>query len=97
MYYLSILDVLPRPALSKDPGFDRMYVGETVRFTCNVAVASDWEYMWYKDGLDLSKTGETIRIELDPTSGGKYSCRATRSEITLTDFSEEKPLEVLGR
>lgn len=74
-----------------------MYVGETVNFTCNVNVSSGWEFKWYKDGNYLSETSETISIYLDSYNGGKYSCQATRSETTSTEFSEVIPQDVLGR
>lgn len=74
-----------------------MYVGETVNFTCNVDVSTGWEYQWHKDGRYLPETNKTISIHLNPSSGGKYSCEASRSETTGTDVSEKITQEVLGR
>lgn len=91
------LEKTPDPALSKDPTFNPMYVGETVNFTCKVHVASGWKYQWYKDGEVHPDTSETISLHLDPSDGGNYSCKATRGEMTSTDISEEIPQDVLGK
>lgn len=94
--YLSILGNTPKPTLSKKPGLNPMYVGETVTFTCKVNVSSGWEYKWYKDGKVLTPTKETINIHLDLSDGGNYSCDAIRGELTTTDHSEEMTQYVLG-
>ncbi|XP_071332393.1 cell adhesion molecule CEACAM5 isoform X2 [Trachinotus anak] len=86
----------PVPTMSRGPDFNPMYVGETVNFICNVDVSSGWNYQWYKDGNDLSlpATSKTISIPLSLSHGGKYSCKATRSEKTSTDHSAEISLDV---
>ncbi|KAE8293501.1 hypothetical protein D5F01_LYC08613 [Larimichthys crocea] len=71
-----------------------MYTGETVKFTCNVDIASGWSYQWYKDGKELSETSETISISLQPSDKSKYSCVAIRGQTT-TDYSEEISQNVL--
>ncbi|XP_044065660.1 basement membrane-specific heparan sulfate proteoglycan core protein isoform X2 [Siniperca chuatsi] len=86
----------PKPTFSKDPGFNPMYVGETVKFTCKVDVSSGWEYDWYKDGHYLLATSKTHHeIHLGPSDGGNYWCKATRGETTSTDESEKIPQGVL--
>lgn len=97
MNCLSVLDNIPKATLNKDAGFNPMYVGETVNFTCNVGVSSGWKYQWLKDRTNLPETSKTISIYLGPSNGGNYSCLATRSETTSTEISEEIPQDVLGR
>uniref|UniRef100_A0A3Q3F0I9 Titin-like n=1 Tax=Labrus bergylta TaxID=56723 RepID=A0A3Q3F0I9_9LABR len=87
----------PKPTLHKVPVFNRMYVGETVNFTCIVDVSSGWEYQWYKDGGDLPATSKSNAIRLDRSNAGKYSCMATRGKSMSTDVSEEMQLDVLGK
>ncbi|XP_056240199.1 titin isoform X1 [Seriola aureovittata] len=93
---IMVYENTPEPTVSKDPDFNPMYVGETVNFTCNVAVASGWSYWWYKDGNDLSPptTSKTISIPLSLSDGGEYSCQATRSGKTSTNVSAEISQEV---
>ncbi|XP_051280945.1 titin [Dicentrarchus labrax] len=88
---INVYENLPKPTLSKVPGFNEMFVGETVIFTCNVDVSTGWNYQWYKDGKDLTKTDKTLSIPLGLSNGGKYSCMATRGEVTSTDISDEIP------
>lgn len=73
-----------------------MYAGEMVNFTCNVDVSSDWEYEWLKDGA-VVRAGDGISIRLDSAAGGKYSCRASRSETTTTMPSVEISQDVIGK
>uniref|UniRef100_A0A3Q3LP34 Immunoglobulin superfamily member 1-like n=1 Tax=Mastacembelus armatus TaxID=205130 RepID=A0A3Q3LP34_9TELE len=91
---VSVYGNTPKPTLKKDYGYNVMYVGERVRFTCTVDVASGWTYQWYKDGKELSYTTKNITIPLGLSDGGKYSCKAARGATTLTGSSEEIPLEV---
>ncbi|KAM8754905.1 hemicentin-1 [Acanthopagrus schlegelii] len=92
---VEVYDNTPKPTLSKNPAFNPMYVGEAVNFTCNVDVASGWEYLWYKDGEKLPGTSRTIGFPLSLSNGGKYSCKANRGDATRTDFSKEKQQDVL--
>ncbi|XP_008302306.1 titin-like [Stegastes partitus] len=90
---VSVYDNVPTPTLSKD-GFNSMYVGETVNFTCKVTVSSGWTYQWYKDEKALTHTSPTVSIFLGLPDEGMYSCKATRGE-TETKFSEKKQQDVL--
>nr|XP_020490707.1 titin-like [Labrus bergylta] len=92
---VTVYDNTPKPTLHKVPVFNRMYVGETVNFTCIVDVSSGWEYQWYKDGGDLPATSKSNAIRLDRSNAGKYSCMATRGKSMSTDVSEEMQLDVL--
>lgn len=96
MNCLFILENIPTPKVTQDPSFNLMYTGETVKFTCNVDIASGWSYQWYKDGKELSETSETISISLQPSDKSKYSCVAIRGQ-TITDYSEEISQNVLGK
>ncbi|XP_067096977.1 Fc receptor-like protein 5 [Osmerus mordax] len=80
---LSVYDEKPKPQLSRDPGFEVMYVGESVTFTCKVNVSTGWEYLWYKDSQgtplpisDTSQSSYTIKTEL--SHAGTYWCRVRR-------------------
>ncbi|KAM6929339.1 basement membrane-specific heparan sulfate proteoglycan core protein [Lycodopsis pacificus] len=86
---------VPKPTMNKVPGFNPMYVGETVNLKCNVDVSSGWMYQWYKDEIALGATNETNSIHLALSDQGKYRCKATRGEIISTDFSEEIQQDVL--
>ncbi|XP_035512107.1 hemicentin-1-like [Morone saxatilis] len=88
---IKVYENIPKPTLSKVPGFNEMFAGETVKFTCNVDVSTGWNYRWYKDGKDLTETNKTISIRLGLSDGGKYFCMATRGEVTSTDISDEIP------
>ncbi|XP_054464456.1 carcinoembryonic antigen-related cell adhesion molecule 5 [Anoplopoma fimbria] len=92
---VTVYENIPTPTVNKVPGFNPMYVGETVTLNCKVDVSSGWEYQWYKYGIELPSTNETNSIYLALSDRGKYSCKATRSEIILTDFSEEIQQNVL--
>ncbi|XP_027144315.1 hemicentin-1 [Larimichthys crocea] len=89
-----VYENIPTPKVTQDPSFNLMYTGETVKFTCNVDIASGWSYQWYKDGKELSETSETISISLQPSDKSKYSCMAIRGQTT-TDYSEEISQNVL--
>ncbi|XP_070695542.1 basement membrane-specific heparan sulfate proteoglycan core protein [Pempheris klunzingeri] len=91
---ITVYENVPKPTLSKNPGFKQMYAGETVNFTCNVDVSSGWEYHWYRDGDDLRDTDKTISVQLSPSNRGPYVCMATRS-TTSTESSEEITQEIL--
>lgn len=97
MNCLFTADVIPKPTVEKVPAYNVMYTGETVSFTCNVKVATGWKYAWYKDDQDLPDTDQTIRINLDSSNMGSYSCMASRGEITETDMSDGIQQTVRGK
>ncbi|KAM9341839.1 Fc receptor-like protein 5 [Pholidichthys leucotaenia] len=88
-------DTLPKPSLTKKPGFHSMYVGESVTVTCSVLVSSGWRHQWYKDGKSLPGTSETLSFTLDHSYKGEYHCKATRSTATSTRDSNTITLNVL--
>ena len=78
-----------------------MYVGESVTFSCGVDVPSSWEYLWFKDGAQLtsdsSKSDYTISSPA-PSDGGLYTCKARRGKHEL--FAEESrnvSLNIVGK
>ncbi|XP_035864206.1 carcinoembryonic antigen-related cell adhesion molecule 5-like isoform X4 [Sander lucioperca] len=92
---VTVYEKTPKPTVSKVPGFNPMYVGETVNFTCKVHVSSGWKYEWYRDGNKLPDTNETISIHLGISEKGEYWCKATRGETTSTNISEKIQQDVL--
>ncbi|CAJ1085138.1 titin [Xyrichtys novacula] len=91
---IKVYDNIPKPTLRKTPGFDPMYVGETVNFTCKVDVSTDWEYHWYKDTYDQPRSDQPTSFPVGLSDKGKYMCQATRGKTTSTDFSDEIHLNV---
>ena len=78
-----------------------MYVGESVTFSCGVDVPSSWEYLWFKDGTQLtsdsSKSDYTISSPA-PSDGGLYTCKARRGKHEF--FAEESrnvSLNIIGK
>ena len=101
LFYLT--DEKPKPQLTRDPGFEVMYVGESVTFTCKVNVSAGWEYLWYKDSqgtplpnTDTSQTSYTIKTEL--SHAGTYWCRVRRgSQPFHSEYSVDIPLKTQGK
>ncbi|KAJ8017357.1 hypothetical protein DPEC_G00017020 [Dallia pectoralis] len=91
----------PIASLLQSPGFEVMYVGEGVSFSCNVSQSSGWQYMWFKDSqiTDLTKTGYsqtsyTIK-SASLKDSGTYSCRATRGNPPFnSQYSQTIKMEV---
>lgn len=82
--------------LHKDPAFDTMFAGERVILTCNMNVPANMEYNWIRNGIKFSiETGNSIPVPLVASSGGTYSCQATRGATEVT--SEERLLRVIGQ
>ncbi|XP_056278742.1 titin-like isoform X2 [Pseudoliparis swirei] len=86
---ITVYENTPKPTVNKVPGFNPMYVGETVNLNCKVDVSSGWKYQWFRDGIELPATTDTHSISLALAGQGKYWCKATRGEFISTDFSEE--------
>lgn len=95
--FIACLENVPKATLKRDPDLHRMYVGETVNFTCNAGGAAGWQYQWRKDGIDLHEKGETIAVDLQPSAAGRYSCLASRGRMTSTEISEEIKQDVASK
>lgn len=82
--------------LRKDPAFDTMFVGEVVSFTCKMNVPANMTYNWFRDGTIFStESGSNVTFPLVASSGGKYSCQATRGAKEV--MSEEILQRVIGQ
>ncbi|XP_056897870.1 hemicentin-1 isoform X2 [Takifugu flavidus] len=86
---VTVYENVPKATLKKDSDLNPMYVGETVNFTCNVGVATGWQYQWHKDGMALNETDKTYSMDLQPSAAGRYSCLASRGSMTSTEMSGE--------
>ncbi|XP_023188510.1 titin-like isoform X1 [Xiphophorus maculatus] len=84
----------PKPGLTKSPTFP-MYPGESINFTCDVAMYSGWEYEWYHKGVKIpSFSSKTITIgPVTHGDRGDYRCLAKRGQLR-TDQSDPVSLEV---
>lgn len=88
----------PTPTLSRNPPLNRMYVGETVSFTCAVYISSGWTYKWYRDDSEISgaEPTPTLSIRLGLSDAGKYSCKALRGNGSETHSSDKLTQAVDG-
>ncbi|XP_059190177.1 titin [Centropristis striata] len=96
---LKVHDENPTVKLMQDPEYKVMFPGESVSFSCHINVSTGWEYLWYKDGSQLTASGNKYPISsVGTTDKGSYTCRATRGSgpSFLTDFSQARRLEVEG-
>ncbi|XP_046896066.1 hemicentin-2-like isoform X2 [Hypomesus transpacificus] len=100
---LTVYDEKPKPQLSQDPGFEVMYVGESVTFTCKVDVSTGWEYLWYKDSqgtpLPISDTSQSsYTIKTEQGDAGTYWCRVRRGSHRFhSEYSVDIPLKTQVR
>lgn len=64
---------------------------QTVTLTCEIQGDIQWRYSWMiKDGSVIKDSTERV-IDINIISvsdGGEYSCEATRSDSTRSDFSD---------
>ncbi|KAM4571549.1 basement membrane-specific heparan sulfate proteoglycan core protein isoform 1-T1 [Fundulus diaphanus] len=79
------LDVFPnnpKPSLTKSPGFNKFYPKESINFTCNVDMSSEWTYEWYQNGSKIpeSSSGNYYKASVDHSSSGEYQCKVKRGE-----------------
>ncbi|KAM4609956.1 obscurin-like protein 1 [Polymixia lowei] len=86
----------PKPTIIQTSGVDKMFVGEPASFACRVDVSSGWEYLWYKDGVEVQTADNYIMKSSSPSDSGQYWCRAKRGKTPFTtEKSETKTLQVL--
>ncbi|AWP09726.1 putative titin-like [Scophthalmus maximus] len=87
----------PKPTVSRKPNFDKMFLGESVTFTCAAGAFSGWEYLWYHDGKEIQapKTDVYTIDSVDHSYSGEYSCKAKRGKGPFyTEESETQSLLV---
>ncbi|XP_058498237.1 hemicentin-1-like [Solea solea] len=83
----------PKPSVSRRPDFDRMFVRESVTFTCAVNMGSGWKYKWFYNGAEVHNTDTYTIASLGLSNSGRYTCRAKRGSFE-TDESETASLQV---
>ena len=78
-----------------------MFPGESVSFSCHINVSVGWEFLWYKDSKQVTKTsGDNHTISpVGTTNGGSYTCKAQRGkdQAFLSDSSQAINLKVEGK
>ncbi|XP_018541401.1 titin isoform X1 [Lates calcarifer] len=96
---LSVYDTKPKLTLMQNPDYDVMYTEDSVFFSCHINVSSGWEYLWYKNGAQLSQSGNSHNISLQTKDTGSYTCQARRGTDTvfLSDQSQQVVLDVKER
>uniref|UniRef100_A0A8D3BZZ1 Ig-like domain-containing protein n=1 Tax=Scophthalmus maximus TaxID=52904 RepID=A0A8D3BZZ1_SCOMX len=97
LVHLLSINVRPKPTVSRKPNFDKMFLGESVTFTCAAGAFSGWEYLWYHDGKEIQapKTDVYTIDSVDHSYSGEYSCKAKRGKGPFyTEESETQSLLV---
>lgn len=82
-----------------EPDWGTMYPGESINFTCSLAVGSGWDFIWYHNSTEISTSGKIYRRDaLDYSHSGNYQCTAKRGKAAYsTHKSTAKSLEVSGK
>ncbi|XP_068180932.1 obscurin-like protein 1 isoform X2 [Antennarius striatus] len=93
---LEVQENKPKPSITQQPDVNKVYVGESVSMNCKVQVSSGWEYMWYKDGTQVSTNSSRLSIDAAYlTNSGTYTCMARRNKNTFnTAVSDGRILHV---
>ncbi|KAK5863617.1 hypothetical protein PBY51_000637 [Eleginops maclovinus] len=85
----------PKTILTRSPTFDEMFPGESVTFTCQVDVPSEWSYIWYHNDKEILGSNQNIQIGVNHSESGQYHCKAKRGESPFfTENSEATTLQV---
>ncbi|XP_060776283.1 immunoglobulin superfamily member 1-like [Neoarius graeffei] len=93
----------PKPVVTIQPA-GRVFIGETVTFTCNIRTGGSWSYDWYRDNTKLSVpswTNQNTIYQVKTSDKGGYTCKGTQSSdptypqtsdaVTLTVSEKPKP------
>jgi len=80
LFQYSLLCFSVKPVVKVKPD-QHVFRGERVTLTCDIQGGEDiqWTYRWMKNGSVISHTEREIKSVSD---GDKYSCEATRSDIS---------------
>lgn len=83
----------------QSPSNNVMYTGDSVSFSCHINVSSGWEFLWYKDGTQLSQSGNNHNISVAVIrNSGSYSCQTQRGKnVFLSPQSQAVKLDVKGK
>uniref|UniRef100_A0A667XHK4 Ig-like domain-containing protein n=1 Tax=Myripristis murdjan TaxID=586833 RepID=A0A667XHK4_9TELE len=92
---------IPTPTLTRLTQWSDVFHKEYVELSCDIHTPSDWTYVWFKNGTELSGSNEaTLSIQAaSDEDAGKYRCRGrhkTRSRSVSTKTSLEFELKVYG-
>ncbi|CAL1606233.1 unnamed protein product [Knipowitschia caucasica] len=79
----------PKPTLSKTPALPRLYIGETVTFSCAVSLSGGWTFKWFRDDVEIGRSDPTLSITLGRSDAGGYSCKALRGTGGETHTSDK--------
>uniref|UniRef100_A0A669EYV7 Ig-like domain-containing protein n=1 Tax=Oreochromis niloticus TaxID=8128 RepID=A0A669EYV7_ORENI len=96
-FSLTVYAQKPTLTLTRDPDYDVMFAGEAVTFSCAISVQSEWTYLWYKDGSEVTGSSDKLAVQIKGTgNGGSYTCKATRgpNPAFITDSSAPEQLNV---
>ncbi|XP_040007920.1 hemicentin-1 isoform X2 [Xiphias gladius] len=92
---LSVYDTKPRVTLMQNPEHNVMYTEDSVSFSCHINVSSGWEYLWYKDGNQLTESGNNLNISLaETTNTGLYKCQVKRGVDTFIQSDQSQALRL---
>lgn len=74
-----------------------MHTEDSVSFFCHINVSSGWEYLWYKDDVPITVSGDNYNISSVVTKhSGSYKCRVEREGKFESDKSLALSLQVEG-
>ncbi|XP_077464560.1 cell adhesion molecule CEACAM5 [Stigmatopora argus] len=93
---LTVYDNKPTIKLEQEPEHMVLHTGDTVSYSCHVNVSFGWEYMWFKDDVQLSESGKNYKIgSVVNTNIGSYKCQAVRRQTTTIFKTEQsQPLKL---
>ncbi|XP_053089508.1 Fc receptor-like protein 5 [Pangasianodon hypophthalmus] len=93
----------PKPVV-KVQAAERVFIGETVTFSCEIQTRGSWQYHWYRNNKELSDAAgkKTYTISnVKASDKGDYTCKGTKSSdpkytqtsdaVTLTVSEKPKP------
>lgn len=86
--------------LTQDPEYSVMFPGESVSFSCHISISSGWEYVWYKNNMEVSASEKMYSVNsVGKDHSGSYTCKAKRGKNPAfeTDSSQAIQLEVKGK
>ncbi|XP_053089506.1 basement membrane-specific heparan sulfate proteoglycan core protein-like [Pangasianodon hypophthalmus] len=103
--YPATITVRARPkSVVKVKPAERVFIGETVTFSCEIQTRGSWQYHWYRNNKELSDAAgkKTYTISnVKASDKGDYTCKGTQSSdpkytqtsdaVTLTVSEKPKP------